>query len=581
MLTGGDATSIVPPCFTGAFFVSDPSAESKRCPPAFGGLQVNVCHNLRCGNFGVPPLARVDRGRSPKIVDTYVAVSIGRGVLGLRCKLCGEHLRAKSNQAVHEELMRMLEQARPADHQGCATSECVNFALQETTPASRYQKFGTSACGSRRYRCKACQKTFTVGASATRRQRVPETNALIFRLLINKSPMRRICEVADIHPAVLYQRIDFIHRQCVRVAASIEDSLKTLSKDRFGIAVDRQEHTINWSSQFDRRVTQVSAVASADVDSGFVLGMHLDYDPRFDAHDLDLAARQCGDPDKDPAFRRYARLFLPFETDTAADDALPSETRLPSRGVRVHSQYTLYGHFHFLRARLPTTATLHFYMDRDPGMGAGCMSAFGQDVKTGRVETFLVKIDKSMMVDTKKRSLAASRAELDNAMARFPGRRRYAVARQIVADLLADATSRGLPVMQRWIKHPLPNMGEPDKHVCYLSDRGDLSADALADFILDVRMHPLDRFFMQVRRRLSVLERPIVSASSAQRRWHGYAVYNPQVVARLLETFRVVYNVNLAGADGATPAMRLGLARQPMTLQDIIDYLPDQSSTKA
>ena len=116
-------------------------------------------------------------------------------------------------------------------------------------------------------------------------------------------------------------------------------------------------------------------------------------------------------------------------------------------------------------------------------------------------------------------------------------------------------------------------MGEPMKEVCYCSDRGDLSPEILAEYVLDVRMLALDRFFMQVRRRLSVLERPI-HTPSGQRRWHGYSVYNPTVVAHLLEIFRVAYNLSLAGTDGKTPAMRLGLTKAPMTLQDIIEFVP-------
>jgi hypothetical protein len=94
-------------------------------------------------------------------------------------------------------------------------------------------------------------------------------------------------------------------------------------------------------------------------------------------------------------------------------------------------------------------------------------------------------------------------------------------------------------------------------------------------------MHALDRFFMQVRRRLSVLERPIFSPSSNT--WcHGYAVDNPTVDMRLLEIFRVTYNFVQVGENRKTPAMQIGLAPRPMTLEDIIAFLPgDQSSVKA
>ena len=75
---------------------------------------------------------------------------------------------------------------------------------------------------------------------------------------------------------------------------------------------------------------------------------------------------------------------------------------------------------------------------------------------------------------------------------------------------------------------------------------------------------------MLIRRRLSLLERPITSASSARRMWYGYSAYNPESIGKLLDIFRVYYNYCLAGKDGRTPAMRLGLAKSQVAVEDII-----------
>jgi hypothetical protein len=77
---------------------------------------------------------------------------------------------------------------------------------------------------------------------------------------------------------------------------------------------------------------------------------------------------------------------------------------------------------------------------------------------------------------------------------------------------------------------------------------------------------------MQVRRRLSLLERPISSASSAGRKWHGYNPYRPVMIGKLLDIFRVFYNYVETGKDGQTPAMRLGLAKGKVDVEDIIYY---------
>ena len=122
----------------------------------------------------------------------------------------------------------------------------------------------------------------------------------------------------------------------------------------------------------------------------------------------------------------------------------------------------------------------------------------------------------------------------------------------------------------KWLIHPFPNMSEPEKATCYLTDYKDYDEDHLARLYLKASLHAIESFFMQVRRRLSILERPIATASSARRMWYGYSAYNPEVIVKLLGIFRVFYNYCLARKDRTTPAMRLGLAHGKVTLEDII-----------
>jgi hypothetical protein len=75
---------------------------------------------------------------------------------------------------------------------------------------------------------------------------------------------------------------------------------------------------------------------------------------------------------------------------------------------------------------------------------------------------------------------------------------------------------------------------------------------------------------MQVRRRLSLLERPVSSSNSDGRKWFGYSAYNPVMVGKLLDIFRVFYNCIEIGKDKKTPAMRLGLLKDPVSYADIL-----------
>lgn len=75
----------------------------------------------------------------------------------------------------------------------------------------------------------------------THRLRLPEKTLEIFRGLINKVAMRRLCELADVGAETLYQRIELIHDRCRALAAEHEAELMAgrVRRERMHIALDR------------------------------------------------------------------------------------------------------------------------------------------------------------------------------------------------------------------------------------------------------------------------------------------------------------------------------------------------------
>src|ERR1035438_1240134 len=92
----------------------------------------------------------------------------------------------------------MLAVLIPKPAPSCPDSQCANHNISVNASKGHYQSYGVTHSGSSRFLCKVCEKTFTVSSVPTLRQRQSDKNHLIFSLLMNKSPMRRICEVADI-----------------------------------------------------------------------------------------------------------------------------------------------------------------------------------------------------------------------------------------------------------------------------------------------------------------------------------------------------------------------------------------------
>ena len=80
----------------------------------------------------------------------------------------------------------------------------------------------------------------------------------------------------------------------------------------------------------------------------------------------------------------------------------------------------------------------------------------------------------------------------------------------------------------------------------------------------------IDNVFLKTRRLFNALERPVGTSSGHNRVWHGYAPYNPAMLEKYVTIFRAVNNFVFVGDDGATPAMRLGFADEPLHFEDIV-----------
>ena len=121
-----------------------------------------------------------------------------------------------------------------------------------------------------------------------------------------------------------------------------------------------------------------------------------------------------------------------------------------------------------------------------------------------------------------------------------------------------------------WFEHPNPTMNEPRKATCWLTPDNALDEDTVASMYLGARLARVDNVFMLTRRLFSAFERPIGTSSGQNTVWHGYQPYNPAMIQKYLTIFRAVNNFIQVGGDGATPAMRLGFEKIPLTYKTLL-----------
>jgi transposase-like protein len=523
----------------------------------------------------------------------------------------------QSNLAIAEELLRITRYLEPGDEPSCPNVECPCYQKWMSAAPTNYVKFGQTKGGTPRYRCQTCRKVFSHGGKATKRQRRTHNNLDVLKHLVNRVPLSRISAILDMPAPTLYRKIDFIWQQCRAFVGVRERKLLNMSPPDIGkryISVDRQMLSVNWATRKDRRNVLLWGIGSADLDSGYVFGMHLNYDPDMNETEVQRDMLRFGDDHLKQPFRRYARVWLPADYEAAAayrrrikrrkasqltgeDDELTAEImqaydeaqrrpdieagpapsqslRTPAEGMLVHEQVTMNAHMQYLARLLRNAEKVRVFMDQESGLRAAFMSAFWERLKAPErtADAFYVSILKEMTVNQKRREVMMSDRRFNAAMLAHPELSQDAIMVMLVREEMEKMTTVGR-WDDPWLSHPLPNLCEPIKKVCWLTDLAGYSKDHIARLYLKATLHPIDRYFMQVRRRISLAERGITSASNQGRVWFGYNAYDPNVLVKMLEIFRVFYNYcEDDTSDKQTPAVRLGLAEARIDPQDILYF---------
>jgi DNA polymerase III epsilon subunit-like protein/transposase-like protein len=514
----------------------------------------------------------------------------------------------KSNQGIHEEFVR--HNVLPATDQepACTNEDCPNIGKGIKSYPDLYKKFGKTASGSQRYRCKACRSTISEPKRSITRQRRSHLNRFIFKAIVNKNPFRCISDIFDVSIQTVYDKVDFIYKQCCKFIEVRETRLlKGMKLPKMYIAVDRQYYSVNWNLWEDRRNVILYGTGAADNTSGYVFAMDVNYNPALDQIAIEGDAEAIGDYDRDPPFRRYAHLWLlrDFEEtfkkavekaenekgkrkkklipesdisrryrlakkrkNIEASDEINEAIQLPQSGMMVHSEYSLYGLFLHLKELLQGAEKVRFFMDQESGIRAACLSAFRREILNRTCDAFYVRINRAMTRKERKKAVQAGEKALRE-YARENDLDENEARLHMLLDELSAMAEIG-PWQDRWFTHPLPTYKEPEIQICYLTDLGDYTADHKAWLYNKASLHYLSTYFGNVRRKLSMLERSFPTPSSLGRKWYAYAPYNPTIINKLLLIHRVHYNFVKKKGQKETPAMRLGLAQTPIEPDDVL-----------
>lgn len=122
---------------------------------------------------------------------------------------------------------------------------------------------------------------------------------------------------------------------------------------------------------------------------------------------------------------------------------------------------------------------LRFFLDQDSRMRAACLAAFQPEVQARKADAFYVRIAKDLTIDEKRAAIAASRDVFATARGEHQGLSDAQLKLLLIKERIAQVATLGR-WKDRWLSHPFPNMSEPEKAVCYVTDVNDYDDDHLA-----------------------------------------------------------------------------------------------------
>ena len=328
----------------------------------------------------------------------------------------------------------------------------------------------------------------------------------------------------------------------------------------FNLCSDRQTYILNWSRREDKRNIAFRALATAEIFSGFIFPIDVNYDPHVNRANVNRDAVNSGDWMLSPALREKPQYWLdtdysleslknfkrqrgvdqanPYEAAIARDDVespddnISVTSTLPNEGMQLREDYTMYAHFRRLSRYLASSDLICFHTEQESGIRAAIFGNFVEKIKSKRVRHFYVDCYKQPTRDMREKASAEGKQIVSAAKSAFNCDEALAY-HSLLLDAQKHTETRG-HWGDQWFRFPVPTYAEVQKDLCHMTAFNDDDPHETATLARWATILPVDNFFQIVRRRLSPLERPVTSASAEGRKWTGKAPYNPAMTIKLL-----------------------------------------------
>ena len=585
-------------------------------------IQMNYCNNPFCKWFGMPQQKFENVKSKPsryKIVGVRSGVSRGlacnedvvKDTEGISMNCITESV---SNWSIAEEIKRLITINAVVDKEEeyiFHKDGCSDFDKNPFDNKKAFYSRGKSTGNSQKYQCKTCKKITNVLPTARENfsynQNKNDVLPLFTELLVSRTPVKRTCEILDISPKTYYHKLEWLYRKCLEFLEKYETkAFKNKEFDKIWLNTDKMIYYLNnvrrkgkGGLHYDIEDTkfQTFLVASSELYSRYVFRADIAYDFNITQEQIEADTIKYHDDHLYGFARKNERLRFPYapQPPTPNDDETKSEYELRLsefnrrkdyiEGMHTNSKYTSVAHYWLIKEMINCNKW-NFISDEDSSLIDALMRVFTQSIKDKQSHYFLCKLDRSLTKREAYNLFTEAMRELkkwvkDNGK---KGLSSFEIQKQMIAEVLDyhslyDYVVKDGKRYPKWgknpIEHPLPSIDEGVRYVDCITDLADKSSNEVADYLARVNSHSINAFFNQIRRSISILERPLVTARG-EGKSYIYSNYNPKYAQYAITILRTFYNFCWAfksgNGDVLTPAQRIGITDKQFNYNDIIYF---------
>lgn len=253
-------------------------------------------------------------------------------------------------------------------------------------------------------------------------------------------------------------------------------------------------------------------------------------------------------------------------------------------GLHVNPTYTSIAHLWHIQKTIKTKKW-RFVTDEDYSLMSAIYRVFSKEIKEGWAHHFLCKIDAEKTLRDAYNEYIQSIKDLKT-WGTTRGYTSHSVRKLAfyqMVETLEHHHFHGTVKLDgkehyRWgrnpLEHPLATKDQGYRLVDCTTDISALETKFIANMLMKVNDYAVNNFNQQMRRRISILERPLVTARGDGKSYI-YSNFNPKYAQFSVTVLRTYYNFCMTYKSGTvrvTPAQELGLTNKKYTIKDIIYF---------